>query len=91
MFSAGLAIFVTMKPMHGYTSPGDHLTLATTRGDGDRSRGHRGHAAAVLRNREFFRAPLAGIVCMHQDLGQADALRVGMFLHTLLLALTERA
>jgi len=48
------------------------------------------HAAAVLRNWEFFRAPLAGIVCMHRDLGPADALSVGMFLQTLLLALTER-
>jgi len=49
-----------------------------------------GHAAAVLRNWEFFRAPLAGIVCMHRDLGPADAMGVGMFLQTLLLALTER-
>jgi nitroreductase len=49
-----------------------------------------GHAAAVLRNWEFFRAPLAGIVCMHHDLGMADALSVGMYLQTLLLALTER-
>jgi len=49
-----------------------------------------GHAAAVLRNWEFFRAPLAGIVCMHRDLGPADALSVGMFLQTLLLALTAR-
>jgi len=48
------------------------------------------HDAAVLRNWEFFRAPLAGIVCMHRDLGLADALSVGMFLQTLLLALTER-
>ena len=48
------------------------------------------HAAAVLRNWEFFRAPLAGIVCMHRDLGPADALSVGMFLQTLLLALTEQ-
>jgi len=48
------------------------------------------HAAAVLRNWEFFRAPVAGIVCMHPDLGPADALSVGMFLQTLLLALTER-
>ena len=39
---------------------------------------------------EFFRAPVAGIVCMHQDLGLADALSVGMYLQTLLLALTER-
>ena len=49
-----------------------------------------GHLAAVLRNWEFFRAPLAGIVCMHRDLGPADALSVGMYLQTLLLALTER-
>jgi nitroreductase len=49
-----------------------------------------GHDAAVLRNWEFFRAPLAGIVCMHRDLGPADALSVGMFLQTLVLALTAR-
>lgn len=49
-----------------------------------------GHDAAVLRNWEFFRAPLAGIVCMHRDLGPADALSVGMFLQTFLLALTAR-
>ena len=29
-----------------------------------------GHAAAVLRNWEFFRAPLAGIVCMHRTSAQ---------------------
>jgi nitroreductase len=49
-----------------------------------------GHDAAVLRNFEFFRAPMAGIVCMPQGLGPADALSVGMFLQTLLLALTAR-
>jgi nitroreductase len=49
-----------------------------------------GHDAAVLRNWEFFRAPLAGIACMPRDLGPADALSVGMFLQTLLLALTAR-
>ena len=48
------------------------------------------HAAAVLRNWKFFGAPLVGIVCMHRDLGPADALGVGMYLQTLLLALTER-
>src|ERR1700739_4232585 len=35
------------------------------------------HAAAVLRSWEFFRAPVASIVCMHRDLGPADALSVG--------------
>jgi nitroreductase len=34
------------------------------------------HAAAVMRNFEFFGAPLAGIVCMHRDLGPADSLSV---------------
>ena len=48
------------------------------------------HAAAVLRNWELFRAPLSGIVCMHRDLGPADALSVGMYLQTLLLAFAER-
>lgn len=46
--------------------------------------------SAGLRGDTFFRAPLAGIVCMHRDLGPADAVSVGMFLQTLLLALTER-
>ncbi|MGW0160134.1 nitroreductase [Mycobacterium sp. NPDC003323] len=45
---------------------------------------------AQLRNFEFFGAPVAGIVCMHRDLGMADALGVGMFVQTLLLALTDR-
>jgi nitroreductase len=45
---------------------------------------------AQLRNWEFFRAPVAGVVCIHRDLGLVDSLGVGMFLQTLLLALTER-
>jgi nitroreductase len=45
---------------------------------------------AQLRNWDFFNAPVAGIVCMHRDLGLPDAIGVGMFLQTLLLALTER-
>ena len=45
---------------------------------------------AVLRNYEFFGAPTVGIVCMHQDLGMADALSVGMYLQTLVLCLTAR-
>lgn len=45
---------------------------------------------AQRRNWEFFRAPVAGVVCMHRDFGHVDALGVGMFLQTLLLALTER-
>ena len=49
-----------------------------------------GRRIAVLRNWEFFRAPLAGIVCMHSELGKVDALGVGMFLQTLVLALTAQ-
>jgi nitroreductase len=49
-----------------------------------------GRRVAQLRNWEFFRAPVAGVVCMHRDLGPADSLAVGMFLQTLVLALTER-
>lgn len=45
---------------------------------------------AVLRNWEFFGAPLAGIVCMHRDLDFVDAMGAGMFLQTLLLGLTAR-
>ena len=45
---------------------------------------------AQLRNWEFFRAPVAGVVCMHREFGNVDAVGVGMFLQTLLLALTER-
>ena len=49
-----------------------------------------GRWTAQLRNWDFFHAPVAGIVCMHRDLGLPDAIGVGMFLQTLLLALTER-
>jgi nitroreductase len=49
-----------------------------------------GRRIAQLRNWEFFRAPVAGVVCMHRELGAADSLAVGMFLQTLVLALTER-
>jgi nitroreductase len=45
---------------------------------------------ARLRNWEFFRAPVAGVVCMPRALGPVDSVGVGMFLQTLLLALTER-
>jgi nitroreductase len=45
---------------------------------------------AVLRNWEFLRAPLAGVVCVHRDLDYVDSMGVGMFLQTLLLALTAR-
>src|SRR5580704_12297131 len=46
--------------------------------------------AAVLRNWEFFGAPLVGFVCIDKELGPADALGVGMYLQTLVLSLTAR-
>lgn len=46
-----------------------------------------GRRAAVLRNFSFFGAPLGGIVCMRDDLSGADALSVGMWLQSFLLAL----
>ena len=39
---------------------------------------------------EVFRAPLAGIVCMHRGLGPADTLSVGRYRQPLPLALTAR-
>lgn len=49
-----------------------------------------GRKAAVLRNYEFFGAPVVAIVCMDKALGNPDSLSVGMYLQTLLLGLTER-
>ena len=59
-------------------------SMGITRDDAD------GRRIAVLRNWEFFRSPLAGIVCMHRDLHYVDSLGVGIFLQTFLLALTAR-
>ena len=49
-----------------------------------------GRRIARLRNWEFFRAPIGGIVYMHRDLHYVDSLGVGMFLQTFVLALTAR-
>ncbi len=59
-------------------------TMGVPRHDADARR------VAVLRNWEFFRAPLGAIVCMHRDLDFVDALGVGAFLQTFMLALTAR-
>ena len=48
------------------------------------------HRKAVLRNYEYFGAPVAGVISMHHDLTTVDAMSVGMFVQTLMLALTER-
>lgn len=47
----------------------------------------KGRRAAVLRNFEFFGAPVAMVVCVPADLGPADVLSVGMHLQSLVLAL----
>ncbi|KAI2626227.1 oxidoreductase [Xylaria nigripes] len=44
---------------------------------------------AVLRNYEFFSAPVGIIVCMSRELVGQYAINVGMYTQTLLLALTE--
>jgi nitroreductase len=49
-----------------------------------------GRELAQRRNYEFFGAPMAGILCMHKDLGLTDAVGVGMYLQTLVLGLTAR-
>jgi hypothetical protein len=59
-------------------------SMGIDRGDAE------GRREAVLRNYEFFGAPVVGIVCIHTELGPADVLSVGMYLQTLLLALTAR-
>ncbi|KAI1346828.1 oxidoreductase [Xylaria sp. FL0043] len=48
-----------------------------------------GRRAAVLRNFDFFGAPVAVLVCMSRELRGTEALSVGMYLQTFLLALTE--
>ena len=47
-------------------------------------------AAAVLKNFEFFGAPHVGVICMEKVLEKWDAMAVGMYLQTLILALTAR-
>ncbi|CAM6100027.1 unnamed protein product [Calypogeia fissa] len=47
-------------------------------------------AKAMMRNWEFFGAPVIAIVCLHRDLRPPEAVSVGMFVQTLLLALTAR-
>jgi hypothetical protein len=49
-----------------------------------------GRRVTVLRNWEFFRAPLAGIVCISPRPRPVDCLGVGMFLQTLVLALSHK-
>ncbi|KAI1367935.1 oxidoreductase [Xylaria arbuscula] len=48
-----------------------------------------GRKAAVMRNYEFFGAPVGIVVCMSAELVGTEALSVGMYVQTLLLALTD--
>ncbi len=65
-------------------------TLTLMQKKGKRRRSY--HATSRRRGSwEFFRAPLAGVICMHRDLGPVDALSVGKYLQTLLLACTSSA
>lgn len=45
---------------------------------------------ARLRNFEFFGAPVVGVVSLDRDLDAVDAMSVGMFVQTFMLALTEQ-
>lgn len=49
-----------------------------------------GVQAVRMRNFEFWDAPVAGVVSMDQVLDYVDALSVGLFMQTFLLALTEK-
>lgn len=49
-----------------------------------------GHAEAVMKNYEFFGAPTIAVVAQDKKLTPVDAMCVGMYLQTLMLALTER-
>ncbi|KAK4214176.1 Nitroreductase-like protein [Rhypophila decipiens] len=49
-----------------------------------------GRRAAVLRNFEFFGAPVGVLACIDRSLTKADVVSLGMYLQTFLLALTER-
>ena len=49
-----------------------------------------GHQKAVMRNYEFFGAPTIAVVAQDQSLAPVDAMGVGMYMQTLMLALTEQ-
>jgi nitroreductase len=49
-----------------------------------------GRRIAVLRNFEFFHAPIGGVISVHRDFDYVDSMAVGMFLQTFLLALFAR-
>ena len=49
-----------------------------------------GRAEAIVRNYEFFGAPHAAFVCMHESFDVGVALDVGMYVQTLMLALWSR-
>lgn len=93
--AAALAAEVRLHPPADVGLPESHQNLRAELGAlvygsmGVAREDRAGRWQAQLRNWDFFTAPMAGIVCMHRDLGVVDALGVGMFLQTLLLALTS--
>ncbi|KAF7190525.1 Nitrobenzene nitroreductase [Pseudocercospora fuligena] len=48
------------------------------------------HKAAQMRNYSFFDAPTVACITMNKDLSGVDAMSVGLFIQTFMLALTER-
>nr|POE99429.1 nitroreductase nfnb [Quercus suber] len=51
---------------------------------------HESHREAELRNFSFFDAPVVAVISMDAALAAVDAMSVGMFVQTFMLALTER-
>jgi nitroreductase len=49
-----------------------------------------GRRIAIMRNFEFFGAPIGGVVSVHRDFDYVDSMAVGMFLQTFVLALFAR-
>ncbi|KAI0521233.1 oxidoreductase [Xylaria bambusicola] len=75
------APFAKYRAALGRTLYGDGWGLARDDAEGRRE--------AVMRNFEFFGAPVGIVVCMSSDLVGTEAFSVGMYVQTLLLALTE--
>jgi nitroreductase len=49
-----------------------------------------GRHVAIMRNFEFFHAPIGGVVSVHRDFDYVDSMAVGMFLQTFVLTLAAR-
>jgi nitroreductase len=49
-----------------------------------------GRHVAIMRNFEFFHAPIGGVVSVHRDFDYVDSMAIGMFLQTFVLTLAAR-